>query len=193
MTHPELTARRVGRRSWASALWGRWPTWFAIALTALTAGDPGSPKGLSEALLLFALGYLSAAVLRRRGATWILAVIAVAALAALRLQDLVEPTVVLLAAALALVIWGSARGQLWPPGAVMVESAGMAIFAAIALGAMAVDRELGLYIVAAGWAGHAAWDFFHLRYDKVVARSFAEWCGIFDLLGAVSILLVSLL
>jgi hypothetical protein len=159
----------------------------------LTAGDPGSPKGLSEALLLFALGYLSAAVLRRRGATWILAVIAVAALAALRLQDLVEPTVVLLAAALALVIWGSARGQLWPPGAVMVESAGMAIFAAIALGAMAVDRELGLYIVAAGWAGHAAWDFFHLRYDKVVARSFAEWCGIFDLLGAVSILLVSLL
>jgi hypothetical protein len=53
-------------------------------------------------------------------------------------------------------------------------------FAAIALVAMAVDRELGLYVVAAGWAGHAVWIFFRLWYDKVVSRSFAEWCGVFD-------------
>ena len=58
---------------------------------------------------------------------------------------------------------------------------------------MAVDRDLGLYVVAAGWAGHAVWIFFRLWYDKVVSRSFAEWCGVFDLLGAVGILLVSLL
>lgn len=201
MTHkdhaPEdgpVPVRRVpGRRGWAAALMQRWPTWFAIVLAALTAGDPGSVGGLSDALLLFALGYLAAAVLQKRQATWVVAMVGIGALAALRLQDLVEPTVVLLAAAVAFVLWGAARGRLWPPGTLMVETAGMVVFAAIALAAVSVDPDLGLYLVAAGWAGHAAWDFAHWRADKVVSRSFAEWCGVFDLLGAVGILAAAML
>ena len=122
-----------------------------------------------------------------------MALVGIGALAALRLQELVEPTVVLLAAALAFVLWGVARGQMWPPGALAVETAGMVLFAAVALAAASVEPDLGLYLVAAGWAGHALWDFAHLRADKVVSRSFAEWCGVFDLLGAVSILAVAML
>ena len=86
--------------------------------------------------------------------------------------------------------WASRSGL---PGALMVETAGMVVFAAIALAAVSVDPDLGLYLVAAGWAGHALWDFAHLLADKVVARSFAEWCGIFYLLGAVGILVVAML
>jgi hypothetical protein len=149
--------------------------------------------GLSEALLLFALGYLAAAVIRRRRATWLVAVVGVGALAALRLQGWVEPWVAMIVAAFAFVLWGAARGQLWPPGDLMLETAGMAVFAVIALAAVSVDPGLGLYVVAAGWAGHAAWDFAHLRADRVVSRSFAEWCGVFDLFGAVGILAVAML
>jgi hypothetical protein len=58
--------------------------------------------------------------------------------------------------------WASRSGL---PGALMV------VFAAIALAAVSVDPDLGLYLVAAGWAGHALWDFAHLLADKVVARS----------------------
>ena len=185
--------RGIRPRGWVAAVLHRWPTWFAVALAALNAGDPGSVGGLSEALLLFALGYLAAAVIGRRRATWAVAVAGVGVLAALRLQDRVEPWAVLLAAALAFVLWGAARGQLWPPGTLMVETAGMAVFAAIALAAVSVDPDLGLYLVAAGWAGHAAWDFAHLWADRVVSRSFAEWCAVFDLLGAVGILAVAML
>ena len=53
-------------RGWVAAVLHRWLTWFAVALAALTADDPGSVGGLSEALLLFALGYLAAAVIGRR-------------------------------------------------------------------------------------------------------------------------------
>jgi hypothetical protein len=175
------------------ALKGRWPTWLAVALALLTAGDdPDSWTGLSEALLLFALGYLVAAVLQQRQATWLIASLAIGALAALRLQDWADPSLVLLVAALALVLWAVGRGQLWPPGAVMLETAGMVGFAAIALAAMSLSYELGGYLLAAGWFGHAAWDFAHYRADTVVSRSFAEWCAVFDALGAVGILIVTM-
>ena len=181
------------RRRWAAALMHHWPTWLAIALVALTAGGGDSLKGLSEALLLFALGYLAAAVLQRRQATWLVAVVIVAAFAALRLQDWVDPSVVLLVAALAFVLWGAVRGQLWPPGAVTLETAGMLGFTAIALAAVSVDQDLGRYIVAAGWVGHAAWDFAHYRADKVVSRSFAEWCAAFDFLRGAAIVVLPML
>jgi hypothetical protein len=178
-----------GRRGWVAAILHRWPTWLAIALAALTMG--GSTVGiLADVLPMLALAYLAAAVLQRRRATWPLAVGIVAAFAALRAQDWVGPVVVLVAAAVALVLWGAARGQLRRHGALLVEAAGMVGFTAIALAAVSVDPDLGRYVVAAGWFGHAAWDFAHFRADKVVSRSFAEWCAVFDTLRAVGILLL---
>lgn len=185
--HPQ-TARADARPVLAAAL-KRWPTWLAIAMAAVLA--PGSSvSGLAEALTIVALGYLAAAALQRRQATWVVAVVAIGALAALRLQDWVEPMVVVLGAALAFVLWGAARGRLRRPGALMLETAGMVGFTAIALAALSVDLDIGRYIVAAGWLGHAVWDAVHLRADKVVARSFAEWCAVFDLLRAVGVLVL---
>ncbi|MGW0478942.1 hypothetical protein [Nonomuraea sp. NPDC003214] len=39
-------------------------------------------------------------------------------------------------------------------------------------------------MIAAGWLLHGIWDFVHLRRGKVVARSYAEWCGVLDALIA---------
>jgi hypothetical protein len=74
--------------------------------------------------------------------------------------------------------------------ALVVKMAGMVAFTAIALAAMSVNPDFERYIVAAGWFGHAAWDFAHFRADKVVSRSFAEWCTVFDVLRAVGILIL---
>jgi hypothetical protein len=155
------------RRSWAAAIMHRWPTWLAIALAALTVGG-STVESLADVLPMLAFFYLAAAVLQRRQATWLVAVVVVAAFAALRLQDWVDPVVAFSVAALALVLWGAVRGQL-RRGALVVEMAGMVGFTAIALAAVSVDQDLGRYIVAAGWFGHAAWDFAHLRADKVVS------------------------
>jgi hypothetical protein len=35
-------------------------------------------------------------------------------------------------------------------------------------------------MVAAGWFAHGVWDFARLWVDRVVPRSFAEWCGAVD-------------
>ena len=177
------------RPSWAAAILHRWPTWLAIALAALTVGG-STVESLADVLPMLAFFYLAAAVLQRRQATWLAAVAIVAAFAALRLQDWVDPVVAFSVAALALVLWGAVRGQLRRRGALVVETAGMVGFTAIALAAVSVDPDLGRYIVAAGWFGHAAWDFAHFRADKVVSRSFAEWCTVFDVLRAVGILVL---
>jgi hypothetical protein len=177
------------RRSWAAAIMHRWPTWLAIALAALTVGG-STVESLADVLPMLAFFYLAAAVLQRRQATWLVAVATVAAFAALRLQDWVDPVVAFSVAALTFLLWGAVRGQLRWRGALVVEMAGMVGFTAIALAAVSVDSDLGRYIVAAGWFGHAAWDFAHFRADKVVSRSFAEWCVVFDVLRAVGILVL---
>jgi hypothetical protein len=176
------------RRRWSAAIIHRWPTWLAIALAALTVGG-STVESLADVLSMLAFFYLAAAVLQQRQATWLVAVVTVVAFAALRLQDWVDPVAVLIVAALALVLWGTVlRGQRRRRGALVVEMAGMVGFTAIALVAVSVDQDLGRYIVAAGWFGHSVWDFAHFRADKVVSRSFAEWCAIFDFLRAVGIL-----
>jgi hypothetical protein len=76
-------------------------------------------------------------------------VVAAAGFAALRLQDWVDPLVVLLGAALGIVLWAAFSGRLRRPGALWVETAGMVAFTAISLAALSVDVEAGRYIVAA--------------------------------------------
>jgi len=178
--------------TWIAAIGHRWPTWLALAMVAVSVGGQEEPTGLAEGLLVFALGYLGSAVVQRRQATWLVAVVAIGAAALLRLQDEVAPSTVLLAAAVGLVLWAAVRGRL-RSGAVMLETAGMLLFGGIAIAAMAVDPGLGLYLVAAGWLGHAVWDIAHLRADTVVSRSFAEWCAVFDGLRGIGILVMAVL
>ena len=191
---PPVDDPRFPAPSRLSALRHRWPTAFAVLLALATAGDDGngSITGLAEALVLFPLGYLLASVIGRPSLTWWLAGGAVTALASLRLQSAVEPAAVLLAAGVALVAWASIVNRGRPSWPVTVEAAGFAGFAALALSALAAGGDVGVWIVALGWLGHAGWDWWHHRAGTVVSRSFAEWCGVFDALGALGIVGVAM-
>ncbi|MCW8097918.1 hypothetical protein OG288_05340 [Streptomyces tauricus] len=110
---------------------------------------------------------------------------------ALRAQDLVSQPVALITLALAVLVWGTVRGTPHGRAALGVQAAGTLVFGALALVGLAVDPDLGRYLVAAGWFFHGVWDFVHLRHSrlkKVVSPTFAEWCAVVDVLVAVQLL-----
>jgi Ni/Fe-hydrogenase subunit HybB-like protein len=63
-----------------------------------------------------------------------------------------------------------------------VQTLGMLRFGALALAGLAVDPDVGRYLVAAGFFLHGVWDFVYFRLDRVVARSHAEWCCVLDVI-----------
>jgi hypothetical protein len=166
----------------------RWPTALAIAPWALSRGGGGledSVDGFGEALLLLPLPYVIGATLQRpRLSSWPVLVVGMVVITALRIADVIAPAAVLTAVALVVLAWTAVSAP--PHGADLrpVQAAGLAGFSAMALVGLAVDPDLGRYLVAAGWFLHGVWDAVHLRLDKVVVRSYAEWCGVFDILVA---------
>ncbi|MCG5217014.1 hypothetical protein [Streptosporangium sp. KLBMP 9127] len=173
--------------SWITWLKRRWPTALALAVTALAFGGSESAEGvaaLAHALPVLPLLYLAMAKLRRREATWPGLAIGIVAVVGLRMLDLIPPAAFFAAIALALLVWAGMDGQLRRDGSFRVQALGMLFFGALALAGLIVDPELGRYLVAAGWFLHGVWDFVHLKQDKVVARSFAEWCGVVDIVIA---------
>ncbi|GIH76261.1 hypothetical protein [Planobispora longispora] len=177
------------RRLWTAVL-RRWPTALAVGLEILTFGGGATDQGvlsLSEVLLLLPLLYLVVAKLRRREASWPVLLICVALLIALRVLDVIAPAAVFGGVAMVVLVWGAVDGQLYRSGQFRVQALGMLGFGAVALAGLIVDPELGRYLVAAGWFFHGVWDFVHLKLDKVVSRSYAEWCGVLDILIAVQL------
>ena len=84
---------------------------------------------------------------------------------------------------------GAFRRQLGNPGVLILETAGVLAFGALALGALLADGRLAQYPLAAAWLGHGAWDVAHHWADRVVPRWYAEICAVLDVLVAVGILL----
>ncbi|GAA2704285.1 hypothetical protein GCM10010412_101700 [Nonomuraea recticatena] len=92
--------------------------------------------------------------------------------------------------ALAYLIFGAFRGELRGRGVLTLQGGALAVYVLLAVAAFAVAPDLGRYLVAAGWAAHAAWDYVHHRSGRVVPRWYAEWCISVDLLVAASVLVL---
>lgn len=60
----------------------------------------------------------------------------------------------------------------------------MAAFTAAAVAGLLADVRVGGLIVAAGIGAHGVWDVVHHRRDRVVTRSYAEFCAVTDVLLA---------
>ena len=98
-----------------------------------------------------------------------------------------DATWALLALAAFLSGYGLLRGATHPAGGLPLQSIAMAGFGAAAAIALYANEVAGAYLVAAGLLGHAAWDAYHHRANKVVVRSMAEFCFVLDTLLAVAI------
>ncbi|GAA2889622.1 hypothetical protein GCM10010517_53760 [Streptosporangium fragile] len=169
-----------------TALLRRWPTVLALApvVATLGGGADGQVAPLAQVLVLLSLLYLVVAKLRRREASWpVLAALLILYVVLLAL-DVVPPAAVFAGVALAVLVWGAVDGDLRRSPALRAQAFGVIGFGALALAGLLVAPGLGRYLVAAGWFLHGVWDFVHLRKDAVVSRSYAEWCGVVDILIA---------
>jgi hypothetical protein len=182
----------LDRRRWTDVLMHRWPTALGIALAALAAYDleidAGSVSSLSAFVVLLALVYLGAAALDRRWSAWVLLLVGLPLTNFIPSISGIDPSVVLLAAAPVFLVLGVARGQLRKPGGLPLQTVGMLAFGSIVLVALYVDPDLGGNLVAFALISHAAWDAYHFLRNRVVPRSYAEFCIFVDLLLGAAIL-----
>jgi hypothetical protein len=74
------------------------------------------------------------------------------------------------------------------PGGLPLQTVGMLAFGSIVLVALYVNPDLGGNLVAFALIGHAGWDAYHLLRNRVVPRSYAEFCIFVDLLLGAAIL-----
>ncbi|GAB3824929.1 hypothetical protein ACFPIJ_63880 [Dactylosporangium cerinum] len=173
-----------------SAIGHRWPTWLALAWAAISLWDAGDGLEYAFLLAVAAAGYLFVTVVDRPRATWPVLFALVGVVAVQRLLD-IDPWPSLVVLAVALIAVGLFGGQLRRRGLPALQSPASLVFLAVGVAALSVPTDVGRYLVAAGLLAHAAWDAAHWRADAVVARSFAEWCGVLDLTLAVGILFVA--
>lgn len=183
------------QRGWTGFLAHRWPTALGVAVAALTAFDlrieAGSISFLSALVVLMPLVYVGAAVVGRRRFAWVVLLVAITPLVLARVLELnTNLHTAFLVAALAFLTLAAARGRLRRPGSVPLQAAGMVVFGAAMLVALYVEPFLGGMIVAVGLFGHAAWDAVHYARNRVVPRSYAEFCAVVDLLVGAAVLFV---
>ena len=61
-------------------------------------------------------------------------------------------------------------------------------YTALAAVVIMVTPHTGVLLIALGWGAHAVWDLVHHVRNAVVPRWWSEFCGVFDLVIAVTIL-----
>lgn len=177
---------------WYRRIAARWPAALGLGMSLLMAGGAGTDdgmRGFAEILPLLPLLYLVVATLERRRATWPLLGAGFAVIFLLRAVDLISPGAVFWAVALVVLVWNAVGGRLRRDGTVRLQAVGMLVFGGLALAGLVVDPAVGRYLVAAGWLLHGVWDVVHLTLNRVVARSFAEWCAVVDVVVAAAIVL----
>jgi hypothetical protein len=169
-----------------------WPTLAGVAFAAFLVLS--GPAGSESAAVLAASGfvYLGAAALRRPSVAWPLLFVTFVVITLSR-RDLVpfDATWPLLGLAAAVFAYGAWRGALRPFDGLPLQAIAMAVVGGGAAVAVIVDGTAGALLVAAGLLGHAAWDVYHHRVNKVVVRSMAEFCGVLDTALAIAILVVA--
>jgi hypothetical protein len=173
----------------------RWPTALGVAVAALTAFDlqvdAALVSSISALVVVMALVYIGAAALDQRRASWAVLLAGLPLALFIPSTSGINPSVVLLVAAAVFLVVGVARGQSRKPGGLTLQTAGVLAFGSTALAALFLAPELGAYVVAFALLGHAAWDAYHYLRDRVVARSYAEFCGVLNLLIGAAILVMA--
>jgi hypothetical protein len=182
-------------RRWTGFVAHRWPMAVGIAVAALTAFDlridVEEVSFLSALVVLMPLVYLGAAVVGRRRFAWAVMLVGLTPLVLASMLDLrIDLHPAFLVAALGFLALGAARGRLRGPSGVPLQAAGMLVFGATMLVALYVEPVFGGMLVAFALLGHAAWDAFHYLRNRVVPRSYAEFCAVFDLLLGAAVLFV---
>jgi hypothetical protein len=78
---------------------------------------------------------------------------------------------------------------LWGWRAPRLQLLVFSLYTVLAAAVIMVSPHTGVLLIALGWGAHAVWDLVHHVRNAVVPRWWSEFCGVFDLVICVTILL----
>ncbi len=189
-----MTARTermsLRRGSFPDAVAHRWPSLLALGLALLIwpTGAENTVRVLAEVLVVLPLIYLVTAALGRPDRTWVVFGVLTVLFGALAAQDVVPTTAGLSVVAVLAVAVAARTGRV--DRAFLLQVAGFVLFTTIAVLAQQVGLGWARVLVAAGWFAHGLWDYEHRHAHRTVARTFAEFCGLIDVIVGAAVLLV---
>lgn len=168
-----------------AAVLARWPSLVGLAALIGTSAGGVDAHVTATVIMIAALSYVAAAAIGRRAAAWI-TIPAGAVLVTVGMLTALDAVLLLILAAAVLIAVGLIRQprSVWPE--LGLQAAAFVGFTGLGLAAMMVDPVLAAHLAAVAAIGHGVWDVVHHRRDRVVGRSFAEFCAVLDFgLGAV--------
>lgn len=158
-------------------------------MSLATLGGPAAE--LAGPLLILPLVYVMSVAIGRRATAWPVAIGISVLYTVVRIvgEPYAEPTLVAVAAAA--LAAGLARNPSGRREDQWIQAVGMVAFGVVAFLAMAMEPDLAVLVVAAGWVAHGLWDAVYLWKDRAVSRSYAEACAVIDILVAVQLVVLT--
>jgi hypothetical protein len=180
----------------------RWPTALglvsaagAIGVIALTDNEPDI---LGPVVVLMAGIYVLTYALGRPKTAWLALVVLSTLMSVLQIMDMKEvlPVSTAVGMSIAVVVlwlWAAAR-RLFTDGAPLsLQTAGVIGFGVVTLVCVVISPRWGTALAGIGFLAHAAWDAYHFRANKVVHRTYSEYCGVVDVLVGSALILAAFL
>lgn len=184
--------RRATEERQPSPRWRRlWPAALGVVVAAGTAYGLADGRDAAPVVAASGLVYLAAAATGRRWMAWLGFGVTFALITLDKFTGF-DAVPWLLTLAVAMFVAGLVSRRTRPWWSFPLQTAAMVLLGAIALLAMRVDATVGGLLVAGALLGHAGWDVYHDRTDRVVARSLAQFCAVLDILVAVLVAVIAL-
>lgn len=186
----------------AARLTDRWPTGLALVAVAFSIGlmalvdDEARLFGPSVAVM--AGIYMLAYVIGVPWTAWLAFAVMSAVMSVLQVLDQQDvgwanPFVGIVVVVAVLWLVAIARRRFTDVGLFSLQTAGMLVFGAITLVSAAGAPRLGAAVAGLGFLAHGLWDAYHFKVNKVVHRSWSEFCAVIDIPTGVALVVVALL
>lgn len=180
-------------------LTARWPTASALVAIAgalaVIIGFDREADFFGPAVATMAGIYLMAYALDRPWMAWVAFAVLSVIVSVLHVLVAagvwsVDPGVGMTVVLVLLWLWVIARRR-FTESTFPLQTVGAVAFGGITLLTVATQSTAAIAIAGIGWLCHGAWDAYHFRIDKVVNRSWSEFCGIIDLAVGTSLLIAA--
>lgn len=193
LTTPKKDDRLAGRAHDHRGLtWHRvWPAALGVLVAASTAYGLTDARDAAPVVAASGLVYLSAGASGRRAAAWIAFAATFLLITLDKFTGLDSLSWMFVLAGVLLAV-GLITRHTRPWWSFPLQAAAMLLFGAIAYFALQLNPTVGGLLVAVTLLGHAAWDIYHHRKNRVVTHSLAQFCAVLDILVAAFIAILAL-
>lgn len=179
----------------------RWPTALALVTVAFAIGLMALVDNEAElfgpSVSVMAGIYMLAYVLGRPWTAWVAFAVMSGVMSVLQVLHTLDvgwsdPFVGIVVVVAVLWLAAVARRRFADIDTFSLQTAGMVVFGVITLVSAATSPRLGAAVAGAGFLAHGLWDAYHFKINKVVHRSWSEYCAVIDIPTGIALVVVAL-